>query len=464
MTLDYGYICLIPPLAVIVFGIWLKRAFEPLLMGCVIGYGIIAYYNKSNTNFNADLHQFPNNFLYGLQQSLGHADMVWVILVCGLYGALIHLIIESGGVLAFGDLALKRVKTRRSSLVTTWFVGLFIFIDDYMSALATGVTMRKITDNFKVSREMLAFIVNAMSAPICLIVPLSTWSVYCGKLMEENKVVAKGYAFSGYVATIPFMFYPIVMMIIAFLVAIGKFPLWGKLKQAEERAISTGVLTTSQTIQNAEVQNFSNKKTSAFYFFIPILFLIAATVFLDKDALKGVAAATVFTFIYYGVSRVMTFNQLSDGIFEGFKSMILALAILTMSYVLKRVGDEMGLTPYVIETTKPFLSKELLPMVVFLVLSFISYSTASSWALYAVAIPIVVPLALSVGANVYVTLAALFCCGAFGSHASFFSDVTILTAASTESDNVENSFASLPYSLLAVGISAILFLICGIYF
>lgn len=464
MAIDYGSICLIPPLTVIIFGILLKRAFEPLLIGCLVGYGIIAYFNIENTDFKADIHQFPNNFLYGLQQSLGHADMVWVILVCGLYGALIHLIIESGGVFAFGDLALKHVKTRRSSLVATWFVGLFIFIDDYMSALATGVTMRKITDNFRVSREMLAFLVNAMSAPICLIVPLSTWSVYCGKLMEDNQVVAKGDAFSGYVATLPFMFYPMVTMLIALLVALGKFPLWGKLKLAEERALTTGVLTTIPTAQNTANQHFSEKKTSANYFFIPIIFLIAATVYLDKDALKGVAAATVFTFLYYGINRVMTFNQLSDSIFEGFKSMILALAILTMSYVLKRVGDEMGLTPYVIQATQPYLSKELLPMIVFLVLSFISYSTASSWALYAVAIPIVVPLAQSVGANVYATLAALFCCGGFGSHASFFSDVTILTAASTESDNIENSFASLPYSVLAVGVSALLFLLSGIYF
>jgi tetracycline resistance efflux pump len=463
MTIDYGYICLIPPLAVIIFGILLKRAFEPLLIGCLVGYGIIAYFNSNNPDYKVDMHQFPNNFLFGLQQALGHADMVWVILVCGLYGALIHLIIESGGVFAFGDLALRHVKTRRSSLIATWFVGLFIFIDDYMSALATGVTMRKITDNFKVSREMLAFIVNAMSAPICLIVPLSTWSVYCGKLMEDNQVVAKGDAFAGYVATLPFMFYPMVTMLITFLVASGKFPLWGKLKLAERRALETGVLTTSVATQHHST-NFANQKTSANYFFVPIIFLIVATIYLDKDALKGVGAATAFTFLYYGLNRVMSFNQLSDSIFEGFKSMILALSILTMSYVLKRVGDEMGLTPFVIQITQPYLSKAILPMVVFLVLSFISYSTASSWALYAVAIPIVVPLAQSVGANVYATLAALFCCGGFGSHASFFSDVTILTAASTESDNIENSFAALPYSASAVVISALLFLLSGIYF
>jgi Na+/H+ antiporter NhaC len=160
----------------------------------------------------------------------------------------------------------------------------------------------------------------------------------------------------------------------------------------------------------------------------------------------------------------MTFSEISDGIFDGFKSMIEALAILTMSYVLKKVGDEMGLTPYVIESVKPFLSKGLLPVVVFLALSFISYTTASSWGLYAVAIPIVVPLAQAIGANVWLSLAAVFSSGGFGSQASFFSDVTVLTSNSTECPNVQLSFAQFPYSIISLIIAAFLFLVCGFYF
>jgi Na+/H+ antiporter NhaC len=144
--------------------------------------------------------------------------------------------------------------------------------------------------------------------------------------------------------------------------------------------------------------------------------------------------------------------------------MIVALAILTMSYILKRVGDEMGLTPYVIESVKPVLSKNLLPMIVFLALSFISYTTASSWGLYAVALPIVVPLAQAVGADVWLSAAAVFSSGAFGSQASFFSDVTVLTSNSTECSNVRLSFAQFPYSLMAVAIAAVLFLFCGFCF
>ena len=129
----FGALCLIPPLVVIVLAILIQRAFEPLLIGCLVGFIIIKPTD------------FPGNFIDSLKKALQHEDMVWIILVCGLYGSLIHLIIQSGGVFAFGNYVLKYVKSRRSALITSWFLGLFIFIDDYMSALATGVTMRKIT-------------------------------------------------------------------------------------------------------------------------------------------------------------------------------------------------------------------------------------------------------------------------------------------------------------------------------
>ena len=449
----FGALCLVPPLVVIVLAILIRRAFEPLLIGCLVGFIIIKPTD------------FPSNFIDSLKKALQHEDMVWIILVCGLYGSLIHLIIQSGGVFAFGNYVLKYVKSRRSALLTSWFLGLFIFIDDYMSALATGVTMRKITDNYRISREMLAFQVNAMAAPICVLIPMSTWSIYVGKLLEDNQVVAKGDGFSGFLCTIPFMFYPWVTVLIALLVALGKFPLFQKLKLAEQRALETGVLSPPNSVMSAVSDVPTDlSKAKPIYFFLPLSILIAATLWLDKDALKGVLVGVSFTFFYYWLSGVMRFSDITDGIFEGFKSMVFALAILTMSYVLKRVGDEMGLTPYVIESVKPILSKGLLPMMIFISLSFISYTTASSWGLYAVAIPIVVPLAQALGANVWVSLAAVISSGAFGSHASFYSDVTVLTSSSTECNNMELSLSALPFNLVAMAVAALLFLASGFYF
>lgn len=442
-----GIYALIPPLVVVILGILTRRAFEPLLVGCLVGFLMISP------------SEFPGNFVEAMTKTLQNEDMVWVILVCGLYGSMIHLIIQSGSVIAFGDYLLRYVKSRRTSLFVSWLMGVIIFIDDYMSALATGVTMRKITDNYKVSREMLAFMVSATAAPVCLLIPMSTWSIYCGSLLESNHIVEKGQAFQGFVNTIPFMFYPWAIATLALLVGLGFFPVVGRLKTAE-LAVQNGYTPPS----SSENEYTSAGKSGPIHFILPLAVLIAATLLLNKDALKGVLVGVSFTYFYYWITGVMKFEGVSEGVFDGFKTMIVALAILTMSYILKRVGDEMGLTPYVIESVKPVLSKNLLPMIVFLALSFISYTTASSWGLYAVALPIVVPLAQAVGADVWLSAAAVFSSGAFGSQASFFSDVTVLTSNSTECSNVQLSFAQFPYSLMAVAIAAILFLFCGFIF
>ncbi|MEO0044583.1 MAG: hypothetical protein RL329_4031, partial [Bacteroidota bacterium] len=302
-------LALLPPFIVVMLSMWLRRAFEPLLMGCLVGYLLI---NPSD---------FPNNFIDGLTKTFQEESTVWVILVCGLYGSLIHLIIQSGSVFAFGETALQYVTTRRKSLITTWLMGLFIFIDDYMSALAVGVTMRKITDRYQVSRELLAYLVNATAAPICVLIPMTTWSIYCGKLLEDNKIVQKGNAFQGFVDIIPFLFYPWVAVILAYLVAIGVFPLFSKMKAAEERAANAAIELPLPASEN-------NAGAKPVHFFLPLIVLIAATLYLDKDALKGILAGLTFTVFYYAATRLMTFEALSEGIFEGFKSMIYALSIL----------------------------------------------------------------------------------------------------------------------------------------
>ena len=119
---------------------------------------------------------------------------VWVILVCGLYGSLIGLMIRSGGTFKFGDWALERIKTQRGALMGAWVLGLAIFLDDYLSALTVGLSMRKITDAFKVPRSMLAYIVNTTAAPWCVVVPISTWTIFVAALL---RIIGRGSKRSG---------------------------------------------------------------------------------------------------------------------------------------------------------------------------------------------------------------------------------------------------------------------------
>lgn len=453
--MDYGAIALIPPAVVIILAIKQRTSFEPLLIGCLVGYAIIGYHEHTN---------FFTNFVNSFEKVMGNSDSVWVILVCGLYGSLIGLMVRSGGTFKFGEWALKRIKTEKGALMGAWGMGLFIFLDDYLSALTVGLSMRKITDAFKIPREKLAYIVNTTAPPWCVVVPISTWTIFIGNILETSHVAAKGQGLATYWKMIPYVSYGYVSVLIIPLFIYGVLPWFGKLKQADIRAQETGQLTASEFNDTATMDITAMnpaKSSKIIYFLLPIVVLLAATIFFDIDALKGVMVAVAFTFVYYLIIKVGTFRQLSETLFGGFNSMIYALAILMMSYVLKDVNDKMGLTQYVLHSASPYLNKGFLPVIIFASLSLISVTTGSSWGLYAIAIPLVVPLAQHFGSNVLLNCGAVISAGVFGANACLYSDATVLTAQSTECNNLDHGLSQLPYALIAFSISALVYVLLG---
>jgi tetracycline resistance efflux pump len=453
--MSYGAIALIPPAVVIILAIKQRTSFEPLLIGCLVGYAIIGYHDHTN---------FFTNFVNSFEKVMGNSDSVWVILVCGLYGSLIGLMVRSGGTFKFGEWALKRIKTEKGALMGAWGMGLFIFLDDYLSALTVGLSMRKITDAFKIPREKLAYIVNTTAPPWCVVVPISTWTIFIGNILETSHVAPKGQGLATYWKMIPYVAYGYVSVLIIPLFIYGVLPWFGKLKQADIRAQETGQLTASEFSDTATMDITAMnpaKSSKIIYFLLPIIVLLAATIFFNIDALKGVMVAVAFTFIYYLVIKVGTFRQLSETLFGGFNSMIYALAILMMSYVLKDVNDKMGLTQYVLDSASPYLNKEFLPVIIFASLSIISVTTGSSWGLYAIAIPLVVPLAQHFGSNVLLNCGAVISAGVFGANACLYSDATVLTAQSTECNNLDQGLSQLPYALIAFSISALVYVLLG---
>ena len=453
--IEYGALALVPPLVVIVLAIWLKSSFEPLLIGCLVGFLMISF----NTNSN-----FFSEFVTSITRILGDKDSVWVILVCGLYGSLIGLMVRSGGTSSFADWALHRIKTKKNALMTSWLFSLTIFLDDYLSSLTVGLSMKKITDAHKVPREKLAYLVNTTSAPLCVIVPISTWTIFVAKILETTKVAPEGKGLVTYWNMIPFVVYGFVSVLLIPLFIYGVLPWFGKMKKAKIRAETTGQLTGSPFSASASLDvSLLNPdvKPKMMFFILPILVLMAATIYFDIDALKGVMFAVGFTFFYYLFMKLGDFRQLSETIFSGFNSMIFALAILLMSFMLKDVNDKMQLTQYVLKGATPYLNKQLLPVIIFISLSLISVATGASWGLYAVSIPLVVPLAIHFNSNVLLNVGAVVSAGVVGVNACLYSDSNILTAQSTECNNLDHGISQLPYAGIAFVISCFIYLILG---
>ncbi len=453
----YGILSFVPTIVVVLLALMFRKTFEALVAGSIVGFLILAKLG------------FFDAFTDTMLKVMSDSTIGWIILVCGLFGSLIHLLVKSGGASAFADFLLRFVKNRRSALIVTWLLGLSIFIDDYLNALTVGSSMKKVTDKFKIPRELLAYIVDSTAAPICVLIPLSTWAIFIAGLLESEGLAEAGRGLQAYLLAIPFIIYAWVAALLVPMVAMGWVPPLGAMREAEARAkngvlIPPGSEAISIKISEANPGDFKDgarRMPKIIHFVLPILVLIAATVYFEVDALKGIICAVFFTIGYYLIDNVMPFSKAMEEVFSGIKTMLFAMAIVIMSFVLKEVNDQLGLTNYIIELVSPWLNKAMLPAIAFVALGIITFSTGSFWGVYAIALPIIIPLAQSLEVNIWLSVGAVISAGAFGSHACFYGDATVLSASATGCNNMAHAMTQLPYALLAGAISFLIYLILG---
>lgn len=452
MTEDFGLLTLLPVLVVILLAVWTRSTFEPLVVGLLTGC-IIAYRGD-----------FLNKFIEHLTSALTNKDSGWVILVCMLYGSLITMMIRAGGTLAFSNFILRFVKSRRSALLSTWLLGLTVFVDDYLHSLAVGASMKKVTDRFKISRELLAYVVHATSAPLCILLPLSTWSIFIGRVLEQNGLAAPGQGLTAYWNAIPYMAYGFAGITLVLLVVLGIVPIIGKMRQAEVRASGGQTIPSSASGEPLPDELPAATKNRGAYFVLPMLVLLGSTFWFDFDPLKGALVANVFTFAYLFIDHSLTLRQLSDALISGFNTILFPLILVILAFALKLVNDDLHLVEYVINGVKPIMSRELFPAVAFLTLAIVAFLTGSSWDLYVIAIPIIVPLAQALDANVWMAVSVVVSAGAFGSNAGFYSDSTILSAASSNCPTMTHALTQFPYTIIALGLSTLAYAVMGFIF
>lgn len=229
--MDYGVICLIPSAIVIILALSTRRIMEPLLAGAIAGFLIAA----GPTGFFTA-------FIDATYTVMMDATTVWITLVVGLFGVLIKWLEKGGGASGFSVVVQKIATTRKKALLVTWLLGIAVFIDDYINAMAVGAAMRKVTDKFNISREYLAYVINSTGTTVCVLIPATTWFAFMLAQMEASGI--EGGA-SAYFATIPFLFYPWIAVFIVPLVIFGVIPMFGPMKKAEERAKAGQVLPES---------------------------------------------------------------------------------------------------------------------------------------------------------------------------------------------------------------------------
>jgi len=327
---SYGIISLIPITVIIVSALITKRTVESIFFGVIIAFLILAHGNPIGTF---------NGFLDALYAVMTDEDSVWVFLVIVLFGSLIALMEEGGGMLGFSKLTSKIVKGRKSSLIATWVLGIIVYVDDYLNCLAIGSAMRSITDNYKVSREMLAYIINSMGVTICAIVPFSTWGAFMGGLMLKNGIGAEGTTATNiYFSVVPFVVYGWLAVIAVPFFLLKIIPLYGPMKKAEQRALETGEVFSAISKKALPEDAFKEppvpeEKRRALNFIIPIIIVAVFTVWMD-DILYGLFAAIFTCLILYLVQRIMNLYDVFSAAVKGIMDMAPVLVIIVLAYSL----------------------------------------------------------------------------------------------------------------------------------
>lgn len=452
---DLGIISTIPAVFLIVYIFFTKRILEALTLSALMGL-IIAHKGGFFAAFNDSL-----------MRVLMGDTMAWLFIVCGLMGSIIALIEKAGGAFAFGEWVVSRAKTRKSTLIWTWLLGVAIFIDDYLNSLTVGSCMAPVTDKHKVPREMLAYVVNSTAAPVCILVPISTWAVFVAALLEENGLAPAGEGMSYFIKTIPFNFYGWFAVFIVPLVILGVIPVFGPMKNAEKRARETGVLAPKGSeridIKAGEKMEIP-ERANVWNFFLPIIFLVASTIYFEIDMMKGVITTLAFMFFLYIPQKIMNAQDFADYSVKGIKNMLFPLLLMVLAFTFADVNKQIGFTDYVIAQAVVFMSPQLLPFILFIVLTITEFITGTNWGMYVIALPIVIPLSAAIGADPIIAVAAVLSAGVFGSHICFYSDATILSASAAGCENFQHSITQMPFGFLAAGLTAISFLISGYVF
>ncbi|MBT7313403.1 MAG: sodium:proton antiporter, partial [Halieaceae bacterium] len=345
------------------------------------------------------------------------------------------------------------------SLLATWVLGLAIFLDDYLNSLTVGATMKSVTDRFKTSREMLAYVVDSTAAPMCLLIPISSWGVYFAGLLEKNGVAESGQGIALFVESIPYMFYPLLAIVVVPLVIVGVIPLMGAMRTAEARAEELGDLGV---VEDPLLAVEASETATMSVFFLPIGALLFFTIMPSVDLLRGVILGIIVTLLQYSVLRVMPMTILLDTCVDGVKSMLPVLAMLLALFVFVEANQAIGLTDYVIAGIEPYLSAALLPALMFIVISLVACTTGSNWGVIAIAMPVAFPLAEAFDVPMPLMIGALLSASCLGSHACFYSDSTILSAQGAGCKTHDHAITQLPYALIGAAGAATLFIVAGL--
>ena len=470
------FFSLLPPVIAIVLALNTKEVYTSLLVG--IASGALLY---ANGNLELALNTLFFNEDGGMITKLSDSGNVGILAFLVMLGILVALMNKAGGSAAFGRWASTHIHSRAGAQFATLLLGVMIFVDDYFNCLTVGSVMRPVTDRQKVSRAKLAYLIDSTAAPICIIAPVSSWAAAVTSSVPAGSGIN---GFTMFLRTIPYNYYAVMTVVMSlFLIFTGAE--FGPMKLNEDNAKNGDLFTTADRPYGDDVDDGSDTNGHVIDLIAPVLVLIAAcifgmvytggffegvdfiTAFADCNASAGLvlgsSIALLFTFVFYRVRSVMTFQDFAACIPEGFKAMVSPMLILSLAWTLSGMTGLLGAKYYVANLlgNSAAALQYLLPFIIFLVAVFLAFATGTSWGTFSILIPIVCQ-AFPDGEMLVVSIAACLSGAVCGDHCSPISDTTIMASAGAHCSHVNHVSTQLPYAITAAACSAVCYVITGL--
>ena len=475
---------LVPPIVAIVLALITKETYSSLFVGIVVGALLLAGFDPINTvNYIicgtfGDAESANLGFLTAISNPWNAGIFVFLVLL----GIMVALVNKGGGSAAFGKWAAKHVKTRVGSMLATFFLGVLIFIDDYFNCLTVGAVMRPVTDEQKISRAKLSYIIDATAAPICMIAPVSSWAAAVSATAADLNTGVTGIQL--FIQAIPYNFYSLLTIVFLIVICVMGFD-YGPMAKAELEAYRDG---RSGSLGNEEANVV--EKASLLDLILPIVTLIVfcvigmmyvggfwdpeaegygdiALAFGNTDASVGLPwgslIALIITFIYLMVRRVISFEDATGCFVTGFKAMVPAMLVLTFALTLKLATSALGADVFVAGLMEGQAQSlyNMLPAIIFLVALGLAFATGTSWGTFGILIPIVLPIFANQPELLTIGISACLAGAVCGDHISPISDTTVMASAGANVNHIEHVNTQIPYALTVACISFVCFVVAG---
>ncbi len=467
-VVNYGALSLIPPLLAVFLAFKTKNVVLSLLVALFSGALIMASWNPW-----IGMQDMFSNYLFVNITDSGNAQ---TIVMMSFVGGFVALLEKSGGARAFAQALAKRVKSKSTAQTFAWVGGLSIFFSDSGNSLIMGPIFRPIMDRLKVSRAKLAYILDSTSSADCILVPITGWGVYIMSIIatEFDSLGIEGSDIGTFISAIPYQFYAFSALLLVLIVAVSKRD-FGPMVKSEE--IAQHGLTEEQKAAGEQIVVSEDTKVSAWNMGLPIIVLFV-TIFVmffswgwPAETVAGAKIRVALTSGYFLSSivlgimiikqKLMTFSEVFDTFIHGIKNMAGILVIIICAWGVGSVCSNMGTSEFIVNSTIDIIPASMVPAMLFLIGSVISFATGTSWGTMAILLPLGIHMAYGFELSQCITIAAVLSGSLFGDHCAPISDTTVLSSMAAGCNHIEHVKTQLPYALLAAISAFISYLILG---